>query len=89
MAGVNTILRIIGATLSLAVITFVTWVGVKLYEPISDSIGSPPAALNWPEVSFIFFMSLGLIGLTLSVIIWLIVAPVRNDVRQDVQRPPF
>lgn len=84
MAGVNTILRIIGAGLSLFVIIFVSGVGITLIEPISKNLGSTPASLGWPDVNFIFFMALGLIGLVIVVFIWLIVAPIRNDVRQEV-----
>lgn len=89
MAGVNTILRIIGSGLSLFVIIFVSVVGVTLYEPINQSLGSTPASLGWPDVNFIFFMALGLIGLVIVVIIWLIFAPIRNDVRQDRGPPRF
>lgn len=83
MAGVNTILRIIGATLSLFVIIFVSAVGITLIEPIASALGVAPAGLGWPDVGFTFFMSLGLIGLGIVVIIWLIFAPIRNDIRQD------
>jgi uncharacterized membrane protein (UPF0182 family) len=86
MAGVNTILRIIGAAMSLTVIIFVTGVGVTLYEPINKNIGAPSPA-GWADVNWLFFMSLGLIGLTIAIIIWLIVAPIRQDVRQEVRRP--
>jgi len=86
MAGVNTILRIIGATLALVVIAFTTAVGYTLMDPISTQLGAPSVA-GWTDVNFLYFASLGFIGLTLVVIVWLIVAPVRNDVRQDVRRP--
>lgn len=86
MAGVNTILRIIGAALSLIVIIFVTAVGTTLIEPIAQSLGAP-AIGSWVQLDMMFFSALGLIGLVIVVIIWLIVAPVRNDVRQDVRRP--
>jgi len=89
MAGVNTVLRVIGGTMSLIVITFVAVVGVTLYEPIAVQVGDTPAGLGWPDVNILFFMALGLIGLVLVVFVWMWVAPIRNDVRQERRRPPF
>lgn len=86
MAGVNTILRIIGAVLSLLVIAFVTAVGYTLMDPISKQMGHHPN-LGWSDPNILMFAALGFIGLTLTVIVWLTVAPIRNDVRQDVRRP--
>jgi len=87
MAGVNTVLRIIGAILFLFVLMFVSAVGVTLLDGIVPHVGAP-ASLNWPEFDFYFFMSLGLVGLGIVVIVWLISAPIRNDVRQEQQGPP-
>lgn len=89
MAGVNSVIRVIAAILTLLVLIFVTGVGLALYEPIARSLGDTPASLGWSDPNFLFFMALGLVGLTITVIIWLIVAPVRNDVRQETRRPPF
>lgn len=86
MAGVNTILRIIGAALVLLILFVVTAVGFELIEPIWRSLGQP-AESSWERPNFMLFMSLGLVGLVFVVITWLIVAPIRNDVRQDVRRP--
>jgi len=92
MAGVDTIFRIVGAIMSLFVIGFITAVGYSLIDPISQSVISDSlmTRLGWgnPDGTVITFMGLGLIGLTLTVLIWLKVAPIRNDVRQE-QRPPF
>jgi len=75
--------------MSLIVIAFVSVVGVTLYEPIAATVDGPPASLGWPDVNIIFFMALGLIGLVLVVFVWMWVAPIRRDVRQERQRPPF
>jgi len=88
MAGVDTILRIIGAFLFVFILIFVAWVGVTLTDPIFNSLTGPPDALGWGDGStFLLFMGYGLAGLGLTTIIWLIVAEIRDDVRQE-QRPP-
>jgi hypothetical protein len=89
MAGVDTVIRVIGAVMSLVVIAFVTAVGVTLYEPIAAELGGPPASLGWSDSNFLFFMALGLIGLVLTVFVWMWVSPIREDTRQDVQRRQF
>lgn len=89
MAGANTIIRIVVFPIVLLIIMFVTAVGIRLYEPIRQALGQPPAGLGWPTVNFLFFMTLGLIGLFLVLLFWLLYAPIRNDVRQEQQRPPF
>jgi len=87
MAGVNTILRLLGAVLSLFVFIFVGWIGVRLIEPIKAAgVGTVPASLGWSVPSYLFFMGLGLMGLVFTVFIWLWVAPVRRDVRQEQTR---
>lgn len=86
MAGPNTIIRLVVTPIVLLIIMFVAVVGVTLYEPINTSLGGN--AVGWDPVNFIFFMSLGLIGLVLVLFFWLWYAPIRNDVRQD-QRPPY
>lgn len=86
MAGVDSIIRVIAAPIVLLIILFTSWVGVTLYDPISQSLAGPPAALGWSDPRFYFFMALGLVSLSLVVIVWLWVSPIRSDVRQDVNR---
>lgn len=91
MAGADTILRIIGAILSLFIIAFVTAVGFALMDPIFVNVIDPELmqSLGWgtPQNTVMMFAGLGFIGLSLTVIIWLKVAPVRDDVRQDTGPP--
>jgi len=88
MAGADTIIRIVVGTLAIVVFAFVTAVGFNLMDPIFQATGPPPG-LGWGDGSNIMlFAGLGLIGMGLVVIIWMWVAPVRQDVRQD-QRGPF
>ncbi len=91
MAGANSVIRIIAAPLVLAIIIFVSWVGVNLVDSITTSLTGPPASLGWPGMGhFYTFMALGLVAMSIVIIIWLVTARVREDVRQDVQpRRPF
>jgi len=85
MAAADTIIRIIIVPVLVATLSFIAWVGVKLFDPISTTIGGPPASLGWTtNEHFYTFMALGLIGLILVVLVWLWVSPIREDVRQDV-----
>lgn len=86
MAGPNTVLRLVGAVLSIVVIIFVSWVGVILYEPVAAALGSPPASLGWNTPDYLFFMGLGLVGLVLTIFFWLVLAPIKSDVRQERRR---
>lgn len=91
MAGVNSVIRMIAAPVVLAIIVFVSWVGVKLMDAITGSLNGPPAELGWPGMGVPYtFMGLGLIAMSLVVIIWLVWARVREDTRQEMQpRGPF
>ncbi|TQQ78602.1 hypothetical protein EGH24_13855 [Halonotius terrestris] len=86
MAGVDSVIRVVAAPVVLLVIIFVSWVGVTLYDPISAAIDGPPASLGWGDPRIYFFMALGLVSLSLIVIVWLWVSPIRRDVRQDIDR---
>lgn len=88
MAGADTILRVIAVGIFLMVLAFVTAVGFALVDPIFTNIGGPPSSLGWGPLgeNVIFWMSVSLIGLGVVVIIWMWVSPIRDDVRQDVER---
>lgn len=91
MAGVDLILRLVGGTLALLVIAFVAAVGVSLYEPIHSNVIDPELmnSLGWgtPQDTVILFAGLAFAGLSLTVIIWWLVAPAREDVRQEFGGP--
>lgn len=92
MVGADTILRLIGATMALAFIIFVVGVFVMLVEPIQANLtlGDLPAGWGTPQDTIFLFGGLAFVGLLLTVIIWWLVAPAREDVRQDVRpRGPF
>lgn len=91
MAGVDTILRLIGGTIAIFVIIFISGVFVMLYEPIQDSLtlGDLPDGWGAPQDVVFLFGGLALVGLLMVIIIWWLVSPAREDVRQDVGGPPF
>lgn len=92
MAAANTILRLIGATLSLIVIPFVAAVGYALFDPVYNNVIDPKEmeALGWgaPQDTIMLFAALAFIGLSMTVIIWWMVGRIRSDVRQETA-PPF
>jgi len=59
MAGVNTVLRGIGAILSLFVVIFTGWTAVMLYDPITS-------ALTLPQL--LFYAGIGISGVTAVVL---------------------
>lgn len=87
MAGLDTILRLIGGTIALAFIAWVTAVGFMLVDPIYNNIIDQALfdSLGWgsPQNVVMLFMALSLVGLILVVIVWWIVGPIRRDVRQE------
>lgn len=91
MAGADTILRVIGAILFLLVLAFVTAVGINIIDPIYQGLSGPPSSLGWGPLQDIVYrwMTIGLIGMGIVVIIWMWVSPIRDDVRQDVERGRF
>jgi len=95
MRGVGTIARVIGGTITLVVIAWVMSVGYSLIEPIYTNTINPSlmTSLGWgaPQDVVMLFVALASAGLSIVVIIWWLVAPIREDVRQQ-QRfggPPF
>lgn len=93
MAGADTIIKLIGATVFLVVLLFVVAVGFTLADPIYNQVldATLLSDLGWgnPGMVVMLFMGLSLIGLGIVVILWFIVSPIRDDVRQDQRRPPF
>ena len=91
MSGADSILRVLGATVAAAVIIITSWIGVRLMDPFTKNMPAPAESLGWPAFGTIYeFMTLGLVGLSLVVFVWLILGRVRQDTRQELQpRGPF
>lgn len=92
MVGADTIIRLIGSTLALFVLVFVAGVGYMLADPIYNDVIDPQEMtdLGWgaPQDVVMLFMGLAMIGIVIVIILWWIVAPARQDVRQEAG-PPF
>lgn len=93
MAGVDTVLRLMGGSLAILVIIVVGFFGVKVIDPIFANLtfGDMPSQWGAPEEVVYLFVTLAFIGLIGVVIIWWLVAPVRDDTRQDIRQggPPL
>lgn len=90
MAGVDTIVRLIGAVLAVFIIIVVLGFGIQVIDPIYTNVIDPAAlsARGWgtPHTTVYFFFGLAIVGLLVVIIVWLLVAEARNDVRQGLQR---
>jgi len=79
------ILRIIVATLAVIVVGVIGVFGFIILEPFSQSFGSPPSSLGWGSLGAhtLTFAVAGIFGLILTIVIWLVYAPIRQDRRQQ------
>lgn len=91
MVGVDTILRLVGATMALAFIIFAVGIFVMLFEPIRNSLtlNDLPAGWGTPHDTVFLFAALAFAGLLITIFVWWLVSPAREDVRQNVGGPPF
>lgn len=93
MVGADTIIRLIATVVFALVLLFVVAVGYSLMDPIYNNVidESMMTGLGWgsPQDTIMLFAGLGLIGMGLVVVLWWIVSPIRDDVRQEQRRPPF
>lgn len=91
MSGVGSILRVLGALVALLVTIITSFVGVKLLDGLVANLRPPAASLGWPEFSVVYeYAALALIGVSIVIILWMILARVRQDTRQELQpRRPF
>lgn len=93
MAGADTIIKLIATIVFTLFLLFVMGVGYTLLDPIYNNVIDPGqmADLGWgaPQDVVMLFAGLGMIGLGIVVLLWWIASPIRDDVRQEQQRPPF
>lgn len=93
MVGADSAVKLIASTVFLMLLVFVVGVGFTLVDPIYNTVvdTSQLSALGWgdPGLTLLLFMGIGLIGLGLVVILWWLVGWIRDDVRQDLQGPPY
>lgn len=81
------ILRTIFGTVLIIVLGTMAVFGVQIVEPMYFGFGEPPSSLGWgePGLNALVFMSFGLIGLLLVIVLYMVFAPIQNDVRQEVR----
>lgn len=83
-SGTDTIVQLIIVLVLVTVLVFV----VGVYDQLIGSMYSAmfPQGGGTAKVALLFG-GLGLVGIFISVLTWWVISPVREDVRQDVQRP--
>lgn len=86
MSAARLVLRLVVATVTVLALGLVGVVGFTLLEPFSQAFGSAPASLGWADSNVLIFAGAAFLGLILVVIIWLVAAPIRTDVRQEFGR---
>jgi len=86
MSAARLILRLVfGSVMILGIGTVLVLGFTQIVEPFSQTFGSPPASLGWgsPGSTVVLFGAISAIGLLGFIVVWLIVAPIRNDRRQQ------
>jgi len=91
VAGVNTILRLAGGAITVAVIVITGAVTAQVADGMINNMDFSAAVALWglDGTGAYFWAGIALAGLAIVVMLWMIFAPIRNDVRQELQRPPF
>lgn len=88
--GADAIVKLILSVLFVLILVAVTGVFAMLVEPILNGVidTSLMSDLGWgsPFDVAVLFAALALIGLGLVMLIWWIVSPIRDDVRQEQVR---
>jgi hypothetical protein len=85
------LLRIPVAVVIIMSTIITAWFGVLLLDPFLAGMPDPSASLGWggaDGTTAYFFMSLAVVALIIAAMLWMWLAPVRSDVRQQ-QRGPF
>lgn len=87
MSAAGLIVRIVFASVIIITLGVIAVFGFTIIEPFYTSFGDPPSSLDWgsPGSITLLFSSFGFIGLMLVLVIWLIVAPIREDRRQQIR----
>lgn len=87
MAGVDTILRLIGASVAFVAVIIIGAVGWQVIDPLYNNLGLGDLPSQWgaPQETVMFMAGLASIGLLIVIAVWWIVSPIRDDVRQDVR----
>ncbi len=85
MSAAALIIRIIFATVAVLAVGTIAIFGFIVLEPFSQAFGSPPASLGWGSLGThtLTFAVAGVFGLIITIVVWLVYAPIRQDRRQQ------
>lgn len=85
MSAASLVLRIVVATVAVLTLGTIFVFGFTVIEPFYFAFGEPPSGLGWgsPALNAITFASVGMLGMFLVLIIWVVYAPIRSDTRQQ------
>jgi len=84
------ILRLMVATVLILIAgTMAVFEFSGILEPMANAFNGPPGSLGWgtPIDDVMSYVVAGMLGTLLIVTIWLVVAPIKADVRQQFRRP--
>ena len=84
MSAAALIMRIVIASVAVIAVGAIGVIGFMVIEPFYVAFGDPPSGLGWgsPGGGALTFASFGFIGLLITLVIWFVSAPIRNDQRQ-------
>lgn len=87
MSVADLIMVIIFASVAVILVGMIGILGFVVIEPFSAAF-SAPAGLGWgsPGDRAVTFASFGFVGMLLTIILFFVAYPIRNDRRQDVRR---
>lgn len=91
MSARDLLLRIPVAVVIIMSTMITAWFGVLLLDPLLAGMPDPSASLGWggaDGTTAYAMMVLAIVALIIAAMLWLWLAPIRSDVRQE-QRGPF
>jgi hypothetical protein len=83
------IFRVIFATITVIALGAISVVGyIAVVEPFAQAPLGPPGTLGWgaTDDTAVQYAMLGLLGLMVVLVVWMVSAPIRRDRRQEVRR---
>lgn len=90
MSALNQIFRIMFATILILVAgTASVFLFVGVIEPFYQAMSGPPTSLGWgdPNSNTVRWGAISMLAVLVAVMLWFIIAPIRNDRRQEIRSP--
>lgn len=81
------IVRICWVTVLILIVGTMAVFGFQIIEPMYANFGEPPGWLGWgePGAEALLFSSVGMLGVMLVLVLFVIFAPIREDIRQQTR----